>query len=464
MSQHAKLPVCPEQFESQWLDAVSSLIESNPQLVFLSKIEGCFLNGLIRATKPKALLEVGVHYGGSSVLMLNAIKDDSDAHLCAVDIRNTICEGPHMGKRIGWAVEEYVPELTDRYSLFTGGHLAKFIDKIGKNEKIDFCFLDSAHTLPGEILDFLIVLPFMQKLGIVVLHDTSRDHELYAMNKPLNRMQYVDNIANSVLFAVARAEKFKPMTFDRKKMPTANMGALIVGDDTWAYIDDLFWALNLKWRYLPSNNDMEYIIPILEEHYARKNVDMFLDNYEVNKLCGTSCKHTEIQKFKDDTANKSAWLHARLDDLHKQSNTVKLTALCFGTGSMAENILPAIRADALEIKVFIDERPSMRGALYAGIPVIDFSQISGCSFDYILVACRPADRISQRLRDLGIPAEKIVVLDVETLFWEQGTADKKAMYSALLAYLQSFPGLVQAIDVPIFLDSPWLKNAFAKKK
>jgi len=31
---------------------------------------------------------------------------------------------------------------------------------------------------------------------------------------------------------------------------------------------------------------MEYIVKILEKHYARKNVDMFLANYELNKRNG----------------------------------------------------------------------------------------------------------------------------------------------------------------------------------
>jgi len=92
-----------------------------------------------------------------------------------------------------------------------------------------------------------------------------------------------------------------------------------------------------------------------------------------------------------------------------------IQVLWFGTGSMTENLLPAVNHTKVEILAFIDEREEMCGATYSGSPIINFSQISDYSFDYILVACRPAERINARLRDFGIPAEKIISLDVENL-------------------------------------------------
>jgi predicted O-methyltransferase YrrM len=34
-----------------------------------------FINGIIRKIKPKKILELGVAFGGSSIIILNAIKD-----------------------------------------------------------------------------------------------------------------------------------------------------------------------------------------------------------------------------------------------------------------------------------------------------------------------------------------------------------------------------------------------------
>ena len=39
--------------------------------------------------------------------------------------------------------------------------------------EFDFCFIDTAHVLPGEILDYLVALPFMHENSIVAMHDTA---------------------------------------------------------------------------------------------------------------------------------------------------------------------------------------------------------------------------------------------------------------------------------------------------
>lgn len=43
------------------------------------------------------------------------------------------------------------------------------MENIGK--EIDMVLIDSAHFEPGEILDFIIVLPFLKQEAIVVMHD-----------------------------------------------------------------------------------------------------------------------------------------------------------------------------------------------------------------------------------------------------------------------------------------------------
>jgi len=120
-----QIPDCPEQYESQWLG--SSYLEG---LIFQAESEARFLNGIIRATKPKKLLEVGVYNGGSSVVILNAIKDDPAAHLYSLDLQKTVRGRIGHGKNIGWVVYEHTPELATQWSLFTGGYCSVFFHKI----------------------------------------------------------------------------------------------------------------------------------------------------------------------------------------------------------------------------------------------------------------------------------------------------------------------------------------------
>jgi len=274
------IPEHPEQYEPQWLDSLPL-----QGIVQMQESETRFINGIIRATKPQRMLEIGVFNGGSSMLMLNAVKNNSDAHLYSVDYAETVPYGMNKGKKIGWAVPLYTPELTAQWSLFLGGHVAEFIDKISRGGGLDLCFFDAAHILPGEILDFLIVLPYMKQSGIIIQHDVVLDHRHYK-DTGVSPAFSLTCIAQPVLFAVMRSEKFMPLEFNREIYPTAGIAAHRLNDDTWRSIDDVFWALNLKWRYLPSDKDMEHIVKVLEKHYARKNVDMFLRNYELNKKLG----------------------------------------------------------------------------------------------------------------------------------------------------------------------------------
>ena len=126
-----------------------------------------FLNGIIRKNKPKKCLEIGVANGGSSILILNAIKDIENSSLVSLDLNNNMYLD--STKRTGYRVKKYFPELAKKWKLFTGDLPHKFLVKL--NMKFDFLFLDTAHMAPGELLNFIEVLPFLKENAIMVLHD-----------------------------------------------------------------------------------------------------------------------------------------------------------------------------------------------------------------------------------------------------------------------------------------------------
>ena len=81
----------PEKFETKILDSINDILDikiypsSNKTLSEMSYKQRCFLNGVIRQVKPKRILEVGVAGGGSSAIILNAIKDMKDSFLYSID-------------------------------------------------------------------------------------------------------------------------------------------------------------------------------------------------------------------------------------------------------------------------------------------------------------------------------------------------------------------------------------------
>ncbi len=75
----------------------------------MSKNERYFLNGIIRALKPRKILEVGVSSGGGSAIILNAISDIDGAKLYSVDYAEKAYKYPD--KLSGFLVNEKFPEL-----------------------------------------------------------------------------------------------------------------------------------------------------------------------------------------------------------------------------------------------------------------------------------------------------------------------------------------------------------------
>ena len=71
----------------------------------MSKKQYSFINGIIRKHRPKNCLEVGVAQGGSSVLILNAIKDINGAKLISLDLNNNFYLDPNY--KTGYRVTRF---------------------------------------------------------------------------------------------------------------------------------------------------------------------------------------------------------------------------------------------------------------------------------------------------------------------------------------------------------------------
>ena len=119
----------------------------NYSLWQLGDFEPFFINGIIRKYKPKKCLELGVAAGGSSIIILNAIKDVKGSSLISLDI-NTELYCNHTLKT-GYSVFQYFPKLTKKWKLYTGQQPHIFLEQL--NLKFDFLYLDTVHFSPGEL-------------------------------------------------------------------------------------------------------------------------------------------------------------------------------------------------------------------------------------------------------------------------------------------------------------------------
>ena len=120
-----------------------------------------FINGIIRKNKLKKCLEIGVALGGSSILILNAIKDMENSLLVSLDLNREFYQDP--SQLTGSRVNEYFPELAKNWKLFTGDQPHKFLVEL--NIKFEFLFLDTVHVSAGEIFNFIEALPCYSSYG-----------------------------------------------------------------------------------------------------------------------------------------------------------------------------------------------------------------------------------------------------------------------------------------------------------
>ena len=223
-----------------------------------------FLNGVIRKFRPKKVLEIGPWSGGSSIIILNALKDIHNSILYSVDLYDKDI--------IGRCVPLYFKELTQNWKLFKGNTIAKFIENIGNN--IDIVFLDSVHLEPGEILQFLIVLPFLKEEAVVIFHDIA--NQITKSGRPGTRREW----ASYIIFNILRGKKYLP---SGNKLLLNDIGAVKLEKHQKRYIYDYFRALGGQWQYFPKEIYIKTVRDLFAKYYDKNCLIMFDEAVEFNR-------------------------------------------------------------------------------------------------------------------------------------------------------------------------------------
>lgn len=231
-----------------------------------------FLNGIIRYFKPSKILEVGIAEGGGSAIILNAIKDFPSSQLISVDYCEKLYKGS-TDKLSGFLVDEQFAHLKDKWTVYRGGDISHFIERIGGD--IDLLVLDTAHIHPWETLNFLCILPFMKRDSWVVLHDISL-HYFSGRDKDLACRYLYGHVVSDAKITPAPEENYIPHF--------ANIGAFHVIDDTTKYVCNLFESLLCPWVAVPGVFDKKIFpfgTPILTKDLddIRKIISKYYPDY-----------------------------------------------------------------------------------------------------------------------------------------------------------------------------------------
>lgn len=235
----------------------------------MSKEERGFLCGLIRDNAPKKLLEVGVAAGGTTALILSYLETlGGGQDMYSVDLSENLYYAPD--KKTGYVTVNYLKshKSTVKHRFMIGRFLPEVLDDIGSN--IDFVILDTVHHLPGEILDFLAVLPYLSDGAVIVLHDVSLQHN--------NSSSDPYCFSNQILFDCVTGDKFL-----NNAAYYPNIAAFKIGDDTLENILDVFSAMSLTWSYLPDEKEINIYRKAYMAHYPDGVIKIFEQSVELNK-------------------------------------------------------------------------------------------------------------------------------------------------------------------------------------
>ena len=237
----------------------------------LSNKELGFICGLIRMFKPKKIVEVGVSAGGTTAVILNCLnKLNIYTNVYCVDLAYTYHYD--ITKECGFQIKDALKILkrTANHELILGKTIAQVLPEICENEdeKIDMLILDTIHYLPGELLDFIVCLPYLSQNAIVVLDDLTFAH--FGENR--------EALATKILFDTVVAEKYVPYINEYPKMAAFKLNA-----DTKKYSMNLFSALVTPWGY---EMPVESIVPytnLISRHYSHSEQNIFTEAYRINQ-------------------------------------------------------------------------------------------------------------------------------------------------------------------------------------
>lgn len=229
----------------------------------MTSFQLAFLCGLLREKNPKKILEIGVAGGGSTAVVLTCLKIlEKEAEMYSVDLAE---KWYRTDKReTGFVAKEYMDQVLGsvQHKFLLGKSIPHVINKIGHG--IDFLIMDTMHFLPGELLDFLICLPYLADGCVVVLHDVIQNHKTTGDNA----------IATKLLFDLVHGTKWY-MDEKTDTFGYSNIAAFEVNEQTRENILNVFSGLNYTWTYLLRDDEMAKYVEQISSTYSTDLVDMF---------------------------------------------------------------------------------------------------------------------------------------------------------------------------------------------
>ena len=148
-------------------DTISCYDETGDTSHMPYKADAKFLYALIRALKPRHVLEIGTNQGGSARHILEAISCNKQGHLTCVDIdtNSTLTHIPMPLRMKGQAILVY-----SEVEKWLKGQI-EHTQRHGAKLDFDFIHEDGAHSIHTVQAVYQLLPDIMPKGGVIVSHD-----------------------------------------------------------------------------------------------------------------------------------------------------------------------------------------------------------------------------------------------------------------------------------------------------
>lgn len=125
---------------------------------------------LVRAARPRVVVETGVLYGASSAFILAALDRNGEGELFSIDLPHEPHEPPH---------DFLVPnELRRRWTLVVGDSRRELPALLDRLTSIDLFHHDSLHTFEHMTWEYHTALPHLTPRGLLASHDVRIAHSV----------------------------------------------------------------------------------------------------------------------------------------------------------------------------------------------------------------------------------------------------------------------------------------------
>ena len=148
----------------------------------------------------------------------------------------------------------------------------KFLEKL--NLKYDFVILDTSHTTPGEILNIIEIMPFLEENSIIIFLNLIT-HMKYAYKKDMDKFEIKKTPTSIFLMSTIAGKKI--IKYDEKKL-MENIGVIFLEKNQEKFYENYFLLLICLWENMLSDEEIYQMRLFIEKYYKKEKLINIFEN------------------------------------------------------------------------------------------------------------------------------------------------------------------------------------------